>query len=114
MAAAPYLAPRARWGHRMGDGILYDSVLRDGLNDAFSDAHSGWHAEDLAAKFKISRAVQDEWALRSHQRFSTAQAAGKFNDEIVPVEVPGRRDPTTYLECGHGPRDGRNANRNRR
>src|SRR6516162_10372782 len=73
MDAAPYLIPRGRWGHRMGDGALYDSVLRDGLNDAFSDGHSGWHTEDLVTKFQISRATQDERALRSHQRFSVAQ-----------------------------------------
>src|SRR5258708_27546791 len=78
MDAAPYLVQRGRWGHRMGDGVLYDSVLRDGLNDAFSDAHSGWHTEDLVTKFQISRAAQDEWALRSHRRFSAAQAAAKF------------------------------------
>jgi acetyl-CoA C-acetyltransferase len=60
MDAAPYLVARARWGHRMGDGVLYDSVLRDGLNDAFSDSHSGWHTEDLVTKFQIGRAAQDE------------------------------------------------------
>jgi len=53
MDAAPYLLARGRWGHRMGDGVLSDSVLRDGLNDAFSDAHSGWHTEDLVTKFQI-------------------------------------------------------------
>ncbi len=62
---------------------LYDSMLRDGLNDAFSDQHSGWHTEDLAQKFQITREAQDDWALRSQQRFSGAQAAGKFEDEIV-------------------------------
>src|SRR5882762_9227441 len=94
MDLAPYLVARARWGHRMGDGQLYDSMLRDGLNDAFSDEHSGWHTEDLAQKFQISRTDQDLWALRSQQRFSGAQASGKFKDEIVPVEVAGRKGPT--------------------
>ena len=88
MDAAPYVVARGRWGHRMGDGVLYDSVLRDGLNDAFSDQHSGWHTEDLVTKFQISRVKQDEWALRSHKRFSAAQAARKFTDEIV--EEDGR------------------------
>jgi acetyl-CoA C-acetyltransferase len=101
MDAAPYLVARGRWGHRLGDGALYDSVLRDGLNDAFSDAHSGWHTEDLVTKFQIGRAAQDEWALRSHQRFSAAQAAGKFADEIVPVEVPGRKGTTTFIVDEH-------------
>src|SRR5712672_3705177 len=65
MDLAPYLIARGRWGYRMGDGQLYDSMLRDGLNDAFSDQHSGWHTEDLAQKFQISRTDQDLWALRS-------------------------------------------------
>lgn len=96
MDAAPYLVARGRWGHRLGDDTLYDSVLRDGLNDAFSDAHSGWHTEDLVTKFQISRATQDEWALRSHTRFSAAQSAGKFEGEIVPVEVLARKGPSTF------------------
>src|SRR6201982_615452 len=63
MGPAPYLVERGRWGDRMGDGQLYDSVLRDGLNDAFSDAHSGWHTEDLVEKFQVTRAAQDLWAV---------------------------------------------------
>src|SRR5580698_9139280 len=70
MDLAPYLATRARWGQRMGDAQLYDSVLRDGLNDAFSDAPSGWHTEDLVTKYQVSREAQDLWAARSQQRFS--------------------------------------------
>jgi len=94
MDLAPYLLSRGRWGYRMGDGQLYDSVLRDGLNDAFSDQASGWHTEDLVQKYQISREAQDRWALRSQERFSTAQAAGKFTSEIVAVEAPGRKGPT--------------------
>lgn len=101
MDLAPYLIPRGRWGHRMGDGQLYDSVLRDGLNDAFSDRPSGWHTEDLVQAFQVSRAAQDEWALRSHRRFSAAQAAGKFKAEIVPVQVPGRKGPTIFEADEH-------------
>src|ERR1700731_3642864 len=101
MDQAPYLVGRGRWGYRMGDGALYDSVLRDGLNDAFSDAHSGWHTEDLVTKFQISRAAQDEWALRSHRRFSAAQAAGEFSDEIATVEVPGRKGSTIFKADEH-------------
>src|SRR3984957_19579102 len=78
MDLAPYLLPRGRWGYRMGDGQLYDSMLRDGLNDALSDEPSGWHTEDLVREFQVSREAQDEWGLRSQQRFSAAQAAGKF------------------------------------
>src|ERR1700731_3890288 len=101
MDQAPYLVARGRWGYRMGDGALYDSVLRDGLNDAFSDAHSGWHTEDLVEKYQISRAAQDEWALRSHRRFSAAQAAGEFSDEIATVEVPGRKGSTIFKADEH-------------
>src|SRR6266702_2568454 len=89
MDQAPYLVARGRWGYRMGDGQLYDSVLRDGLNDAFSDAHSGWHTEDLVEKYQVTREAQDRWALRSQQQFAAAQAAGHFKAQIVPVEVPG-------------------------
>ena len=96
MDQAPYLIPRGRWGYRLGNGQLYDAVLHDGLNDAFSGEASGWHTEDLARDFQISRTEQDAWALRSQQRFSAAQAAGKFMSEIVPVEVRGRKGPTVF------------------
>jgi acetyl-CoA C-acetyltransferase len=101
MDQAPYLIARGRWGYRLGDGQLYDSVLRDGLSDAFSDAASGWHTEDLVRDFQISRAAQDEWALRSQQRFGAAQAAGKFKSEIVAVEVPGRKGSTLFETDEH-------------
>ena len=64
MDQCPYLLPSARWGYRMGDGKAIDSMLRDGLNDAFSNEHSGWHTEDLVKKYSISREEQDAWALR--------------------------------------------------
>jgi acetyl-CoA C-acetyltransferase len=91
MDMAPYLLPGGRWGYRMGDATIFDSMLCDGLNDAFSGQHSGWHTEDLAAKFGITRADQDRWAARSQQRFSAAQAAGRFDAEIAGVEVKGRK-----------------------
>jgi len=101
MDQAPYLIARGRWGHRLGDGQLYDSVLRDGLNDAFSDRHSGWHTEDLVEKFQVSRAAQDRWALRSQQRFAAAQAAGRFADEIVPVTVRTRKGSAAFERDEH-------------
>src|ERR1700720_3507210 len=101
MDLAPYLVARGRWGYRLGDGQLYDSVLRDGLNDAFSDAHSGWHTEDLGEKFQVTREAQDRWALRSQQRFASAQAAGHFKAQIVPVEVPGKKGPTQFDKDEH-------------
>jgi acetyl-CoA C-acetyltransferase len=96
MDQAPYLIGRARWGYRMGDGQLYDSMLRDGLNDAFSDKHSGWHTEDLVEKYQVTREAQDRWALRSQQRFAAAQAAGHFTSQIIAVEVPGKKGPTAF------------------
>ena len=101
MDRAPYLMPQARWGARMGDVTVYDAMLMDGLNDAFSDKHSGWHTEDLVTRNAISRADQDAWALRSQQSFSAAQASGKFAAEIVAVEVPGRKGPTLFDKDEH-------------
>ena len=97
MDQAPYLLPSGRWGYRMGDAALYDAMLHDGLNDAFSYQHSGWHTEDLVKKYGVSREAQDRWALRTQQRFGAAQAAGKFKAEIVAVEVPGRKE-TVHFE----------------
>ena len=101
MDRSPYLLPQGRWGARMGDVTLFDSMLLDGLNDAFSGQHSGWHTEDLVAKCGISREDQDRWALRSQQRFAQAQAAGLFDAEIVPVEVSGRKGPTEFVRDEH-------------
>jgi len=101
MDRAPYLLPQGRWGARMGDVTMFDSMLYDGLNDAFSGKHSGWHTEDLVTQNKISREDQDRWALRSQQRFAAAQAAGKFEAEIVAVEVPGRKSPTVFNKDEH-------------
>jgi acetyl-CoA C-acetyltransferase len=91
MDQAPYLMAGGRWGYRMGDAQIYDSMLRDGLNDAFSGEHSGWHTEDLVTRNKITREDQDRWAERSQQRFAAAQKAGRFTAEIVGIEVKGRK-----------------------
>jgi acetyl-CoA C-acetyltransferase len=101
MDRAPYLLPQGRWGARMGDVMMMDSMLLDGLNDAFSGQHSGWHTEDLVTKYGISRADQDAWALRSQLNFSAAQAAGKFEAEIVAVEVKGRKGPEQFAKDEH-------------
>ncbi len=105
MDRAPYLLPNGRWGMRMGDGHVVDSMLLDGLNDAFSGEHSGWHTEDLVTKLQISRVDQDAWALRSQSCFSEAQADGSFDDEIVAVEVPGRKGPTSFARDEHNRAD---------
>jgi acetyl-CoA C-acetyltransferase len=101
MGATPYLLPRGRWGYRMGNGQVVDAMLSDGLNDAFSGRHSGWHTEDLVEKYQISRTEQDQWAARSQQRFAKAQEAGAFDAEIVPVEVRSRKGSQTFERDEH-------------
>ena len=96
MDQAPYLMQNGRWGYRMGHARIYDSMLHDGLNDAFSGEHSGWHTEDLVIQAGISREDQDRWAERSQRRFSEAQAADRFKQEIVPVEIKSRNAKTVF------------------
>ena len=91
MDRAPYLLDGGRWGYRMGPGQVLDSMLTDGLLDAFSGEHSGWHTEDLVAKLGITRAEQDAFAVRSQQGFVAAQKEGRFLDQIVPVEIKSRK-----------------------
>ncbi|KAB2943578.1 MAG: acetyl-CoA C-acetyltransferase [Hyphomicrobium sp.] len=101
MDQAPYLMSGGRWGYRMGDAQIYDSMLRDGLNDAFSGQHSGWHTEDLVSKYQITREAQDAWALRTQQRFAKAQAAGKFAEEITPIEILGGKKHIVFDKDEH-------------
>src|SRR5258707_10570062 len=91
MDRAPYLMDGGRWGYRMGPAEIHDSMLRDGLDDAFSGKHSGWHTEDLVTQSQLTRAVQDRFAERSQQRFSAAQKAGKFAGEIVAIDIRGKK-----------------------
>ena len=91
MDRAPYLMGGGRWGYRMGHAQVLDSLLTDGLNDAFSGEHSGWHTEDLVTRSQLTRESQDRFAARSQQRFAAAQAAGKFESEIVPVQIKGKK-----------------------
>ena len=101
MDRAPYLMSSGRWGYRMGDAQVFDAMLMDGLNDAFSGQHSGWHTEDLASSHQITREQQDRWAERSQKRFSAAQSAGKFAAEITPVEVASRKGPAKFEKDEH-------------
>ena len=96
MDRAPYLMDGGRWGYRMGPAEIHDSMLRDGLDDAFSGKHSGWHTEDLVTQAQLTRAAQDRFAARSQQRFSAAQKAGKFSDEIVAVEVRDKKGVESF------------------
>ncbi len=91
MDRAPYLLDGSRWGYRMGPAEIHDSMLRDGLDDAFSGRHSGWHTEDLVSQFDITQETQDRWAARSQQRFSDAQGRGEFDAEVVAVDIPSRK-----------------------
>src|SRR5665647_510845 len=96
MDRAPYLMNSGRWGYRMGDGQIFDAMLMDGLNDAFSGQHSGWHTEDLARSHQITREEQDRWAERSQKQFAAAQSAGKFAAEIAAVEIFSRKGPVMF------------------
>ena len=94
MSNAPYLLPQARNGYRMGDGKVVDSMVADGLTDAYNHYHMGITAENIAEKYSISREKQDELAVASQNKAEAAQAAGKFKDEIVPISIPQRKgDP---------------------
>ncbi len=85
MSNAAYVLNRARGGYKLGDGVLIDTLLRDGLVDAFSDEHMGLTAERVAARCDVSRADQDAFAAQSQSRYGAALAAGRFTDEIAPV-----------------------------
>ncbi|MEX3960421.1 acetyl-CoA C-acyltransferase [Trinickia sp. EG282A] len=96
MERAPYLLDGSRFGYRMGNAQVHDSMLRDGLVDAFSGEHSGWHTEDLTTMLGITRDAQDRWAARSQQRFAVAENAGRFDAERVAVEVEGRKEKVAF------------------
>ena len=108
MTRAPYLMPAARFGARMGDAQLIDSMVHDGLWDAFNDIHMGITAENLAEQYGISREEQDEFAADSQQKAERAVAAGIFRDEIVPVEVPVKGG-TRMVDSDEAPRAGTTA-----
>lgn len=97
MTNAPYLLPKARYGYRMGNGELVDSMIQDGLTDAFNGYHMGITAENIAEQWGISRGEQDEFAQKSQAKAEIAQKKGVFSDEIVPVEIPQRKgDPIVF------------------
>lgn len=108
MDRAPYLLGGGRWGYRMGNAEILDAVIFDGLEDAFSGRHSGWHTEDLVSRAGLTREAQDAFAARSQQAFVTARDAGRFTGEIVAVDVPGRKG-TTVFEVDEAPRPGTTA-----
>lgn len=91
MSQAPYLLSGARFGYRLGHGMLVDSLLAEGLTDAFHDCHMGITAENIAREYGIGREEQDRYAVESQRRAALAWETGAFADEIIPVEVPGRQ-----------------------
>ncbi len=96
MSRAPYLLDKARTGYRMGDGKLVDEMIRDGLWDAFYDCHMGMTAENICLDCNLSRDELDQFALQSQQKAARAVEAGVFDQEIVPVEIPGKKGPTIF------------------
>jgi len=104
MSNAPYLLKGGRTGLRMGNGTMLDSMIHDGLWDAFNDYHMGNTGEVVAERYNVSREAQDQWALMSHQRAIAAIDAGKFNKEILPIEVPQRKKDPILFDTDESPR----------
>jgi len=106
MSQAPYVLPKARFGYRMGNATMIDSMVNDGLTDAFSGVHMGITAENVAAKFGISREEQDKFAVQSQNRAEAAIKAGKFKDEIVPVMIAQKKGDPIAFDTDEFPRAG--------
>ncbi|MGP6140520.1 acetyl-CoA C-acetyltransferase [Jeotgalibaca sp. A127] len=106
MSQSPFVMNDYRWGGRMGNGQVIDTLVNDGLWDAFYDYHMGITAENIAEKFDISREDQDAFALESQLRAEAAIKAGKFADEIVPIAVPQRKGEPIMVTQDEGPRFG--------
>ena len=104
MSQAPYILPNQRWGSRMGNATVVDTMLRDGLTDGFEDYHMGITAENVAEQYGITREDQDSFALQSQKRAVAAVEAGRFKEEIVPVEIPQRRGEPLVFDTDEFPR----------
>ncbi|WEG18700.1 acetyl-CoA C-acetyltransferase [Alkalihalophilus pseudofirmus] len=106
MSQAPYVMPNARWGQRMGDGKLVDTMIYDALTDKFNNIHMGVTAENIAERWELTREMQDEFALRSQNRAEKAQKEGVFAEEIVPVPVPQRKGEPVMVDTDEHPKHG--------
>lgn len=106
MSQAPYVLNDARWGKRMGNGQMVDTMLKDGLTDAFHDIHMGVTAENIVEKYNFTREQQDQLAVRSQNNAEKAITSGRFKDEIVPIEVPQRKGEPTIMDTDEYPRFG--------
>lgn len=104
MSNAPYLLPGARTGYRLGHGQLVDAMVQDGLWDVYNDFHMGAAAELIAEKYKVTREDQDAFAAQSHRKAVAAQEAGKFQAEIVRVEIPQKKGDPVVVDTDEGPR----------
>jgi acetyl-CoA C-acetyltransferase len=104
MSNAPYLLPSAREGYRLGNGTLVDSMIHDGLWDAYENYHMGNTGEIVAEKYRVARERQDDFALNSHRKASAAIKAGKFRDEIVPVPIPQKKGDPVLFDTDESPR----------
>lgn len=104
MSQAPYILPNQRWGSRMGNATVVDTMLRDGLTDGFEDYHMGITAENVAEQYGITREDQDSFALQSQKRAVAAVESGRFKEEIVPVEIPQRRGEPLVFDTDEFPR----------
>ena len=104
MSNAPYILPKARWGFRMGDASVQDLMIHDGLSCSFTGVHMGTYGNGAAEELEITREEQDAFALRSHQLAIAAMEAGKFAEEIVPVEVPQRKGAPIVVSEDESPR----------
>ncbi|MFS0863016.1 acetyl-CoA C-acetyltransferase [Fredinandcohnia sp. 179-A 10B2 NHS] len=104
MSNAPYFLPKARFGLRMGDSPVKDLMVHDGLTCSFQGVHMGTYGNEVAEELSISREEQDQWAYRSHERAIAAIEAGKFSEEIVAVEVKGRKGAVTIVDRDEAPR----------
>ncbi len=105
MTNAPYLLKGAREGYRLGNGELIDSMIGDGLWCAFDDWHMGCTGEVVAERYDVSREEQDEYALNSHRKAVAAMKEGRFDDEIVPVEIPQKKGPSLIIRQDETPRE---------
>ncbi len=106
MSAAPYIMNQARWGARMNNATMVDSMVNDGLWDVFNNYHMGITAENVAEQCGITREMQDEIAVRSQQRASAARTEGRFAEEIIPVSIPQRKGDPILAETDEFIRDG--------
>ncbi|WP_423188575.1 acetyl-CoA C-acetyltransferase [Alkalibacterium sp. f15] len=106
MSQSPYVLQDSRWGKRMGDGKMVDTMLKDGLVDAFSDIHMGVTAENIVEKYKFTREQQDELAVRSQNSAEQAIKSNRFKEEIVPVEIPQRKGDPITVDTDEYPRFG--------